>query len=1186
MPPEHLLAASFEPLRVATSIVIAIVASHAALALSARVGSRSGSARLPWLLGGGLSVGLGIAAMHFVGMLAMHLPVPVTYDATLTIISFVVAVIASTAALAAATTSTLRIGPMLVASTLFGTGVAGMHYVGMAALRGPFSVTHDPARVALSLAIAVGAAAVAFRLAYQLRNVAGRRGFALQLGSATVMGVAIAGMHYTAMSAVHFSAQNHTAANALSGIAHDQVGTLVTAVGLIVLTAAILVAFLDQRARHAAREASLTNERYREMAEAMPQIVWTARGDGVVEYFNRRWSEYTGIPENRALEVGWQCVIHPDDYDLTIERWTDALSRGVPFDMEIRIKRAIDGEYRWHLARSVPLVDADGRIIKWLGTSTDTHEQKRAAAILLDRQVTLEHRIEDREAEAERATALYQLLAENATDMVSTHGPNGAFDYATPSWREYVGVELASKRPVDFCHPEDVARLAANHLLGLRSSQLVTTVWRCRRADGSYGWLETRARAVRDAVTKRVVTFVCATHDVSDRQRREQEFQLLHGIVLAVTSAPNLDAALDVTLRQVCAATDWSYGEVWMPSRDARRLERSSVWHARDGIDVAALTSGSVGLTLAPNEGIAGLAWKEGEVIWIRDMVADARTKNALVSAAGFTAGVAVPVTMQGIVVAVLVFMMPTAVADDARRVALVSVVGAQLGALVARMRDELALRESEEKYRQLVEQAADAILLVDADRQCVEANTRAGLLLGRSPLELIGRRLDSFLSSDVAGMAAMGAVNTGEVLTAEYWVRRADGTSIPVEASAALLPDRRVQIIARDISGRRELERLKDEFLSVVSHELRTPLTSIRGSLGLLASGSLASAPEKGQRMLDVAVVNTDRLIRLINDILDVERINSGTIPMEPDWCDGSDLSRSVAEAMRPMADRAGVSLHVRGCPTRLWADSDRITQALTNLVGNAIKFSPSGSIVELNLSMAHGNALFEVRDHGRGIPADKLEIIFERFQQVDTSDAREKGGTGLGLAITRGIVRQHGGRIWAENTTDGAGGTSFKFSLPLRDDGDGTTAYAANTQANAHVTRILVIEDDLALANVIATALEAHGFEVEVAHNGAEAIELHQVSKADVLIVDLSLPDINGLDLLERIRVGHRSSFPNAPAIIYTASDPNGAARDRIRGMGAELATKSRVSTEALVERVIRLLNAPSVEPMRAAS
>lgn len=686
------------------------------------------------------------------------------------------------------------------------------------------------------------------------------------------------------------------------------------AAGIAMLGVATLIAMFRQRRHTVARSAALTNARYREMAEAMPHIVWTARPDGTVDYYNRHWCEYTGISSDATLGAPWGTGLHPEELKVARERWANALAEGTPFEVDDRIRRATDGELRWHFVRAVPVRDDDGRITAWFGTCNDIHERKRAQAILLDQQVTLEHRIVVREAEAERATALYQLLAENATDMVSMHVPTGVFDYATPSWTEYVGTDVLGLAPLDFCHPDDVELLMTNYKLGFSSTGLITTVWRCRRPDGSYGSLETHTRAVHDPVTKRVATFVCATHDVSERVRREQEFELLHGIVLEVSSAATLDDAIDVTLRQLCTATGWSYGEAWIPSTDGARLERSSTWYALDGTDVTLLATQCEGLSVQRDEGITGLAWASGEVIWARDIATDPRTRDvAPASAVGFTAGIAVPVTTEGVVVAVLVFMMPAPSPGDASRIAFVSVVAERLSALVARKRDEAALRESEEKYRQLVEQAADAILLIDADGRCAEANTRAGLLLGRSPFELIGRPLSSFMSSDLAGQEPMPTVRGTEVLTAEGWVRHADGTSVPVEASAARLPDQRTQIIARDISSRKELERLKDEFLSVVSHELRTPLTSIRGSLGLLASGTLTSTPAKGQRMLDVAVANTDRLIRLINDILDVERISSGAVPMEPDWCDGSELARSVADALRPMADRAGIALRVK---------------------------------------------------------------------------------------------------------------------------------------------------------------------------------------------------------------------------------------------------------------------------------
>jgi signal transduction histidine kinase len=228
-----------------------------------------------------------------------------------------------------------------------------------------------------------------------------------------------------------------------------------------------------------------------------------------------------------------------------------------------------------------------------------------------------------------------------------------------------------------------------------------------------------------------------------------------------------------------------------------------------------------------------------------------------------------------------------------------------------------------------------------------------------------------------------------------------------------------------------RESERLKDEFLSVVGHELRTPLTSIRGSLGLLEGGVLGELPQDAANMVAVAVLNTDRLVRLINDILDIERMAAGCLSLDPARVDAAELVNQSIQVVQATADAAGVELHSDVQPLTVLADADRIIQTLVNLFGNAIKFSPAGSVVTVTVTCDKGGALFSVRDTGRGIPADRLEGIFERFRQVDASDSREKGGTGLGLPIARGIVEQHGGHIWAENHQ--GEGSTLSFTLPL---------------------------------------------------------------------------------------------------------------------------------------------------------
>jgi signal transduction histidine kinase len=222
---------------------------------------------------------------------------------------------------------------------------------------------------------------------------------------------------------------------------------------------------------------------------------------------------------------------------------------------------------------------------------------------------------------------------------------------------------------------------------------------------------------------------------------------------------------------------------------------------------------------------------------------------------------------------------------------------------------------------------------------------------------------------------------------------------------------------LALDVTHRDRVEKMKDEFIAVVSHELRTPLTSMYGSLKLLDSGLLRQEPEKEKRLLTIAVDSTNRLMRLVNDILDIERIESGTVKMVKAVYEVSELMAKVVDAIEPLADSAGIKLSVSDSGGNVWVDIDRMIQTFTNLIGNAIKFSPRGSTIWFTASKQAGQMLFQVRDGGRGIPPDKLATIFERFQQVDASDARSGEGTGLGLAICRSIVEQHGGHLWVES-------------------------------------------------------------------------------------------------------------------------------------------------------------------------
>lgn len=231
-------------------------------------------------------------------------------------------------------------------------------------------------------------------------------------------------------------------------------------------------------------------------------------------------------------------------------------------------------------------------------------------------------------------------------------------------------------------------------------------------------------------------------------------------------------------------------------------------------------------------------------------------------------------------------------------------------------------------------------------------------------------------------------------------------------------------------MSERREVERLKKEFVSTVSHELRTPLTSIRGSLTLLSVGALGSLPEQAKKVVSIAERNTIRLITLINDILDIEKLESGKLDMVFDTVQMSNVLDRSAEAVRAFAEQNGIKLEMIHTNASVYADGDRLVQVIVNLVSNAVKFSPKGQTVTVAVSEIPNWVEVKVIDRGRGIPPKYKNLLFQRFQQVEASDARKKGGTGLGLAICKGIIEAHGGTIGVES--EEGKGSIFWFKIP----------------------------------------------------------------------------------------------------------------------------------------------------------
>ena len=458
-------------------------------------------------------------------------------------------------------------------------------------------------------------------------------------------------------------------------------------------------------------------------------------------------------------------------------------------------------------------------------------------------------------------------------------------------------------------------------------------------------------------------------------------------------------------------------------------------------------------------------------------------------------------------------------------------------------------LRDQQFYTRSLIESNIDALMTTDPAGIITDVNKEMEALTGCTRDELIGAPFKNYFTDSARAEAGIKlALREKRVTDYELTARARDGRTTVVSYNATTFYDRDrtlqgVFAAARDVTERKhieqmlqeknielelaksvaeqtverleDVERLKQGFLSTVSHELRTPLTSIRGSLGLLASGAVGSLSDEVVEVVAVAERNAIRLIALINDILDLERLETGKIELEFGQVPVDSILRRAIESVATFGRKHGVTVDAPVVSSMIWADADRIVQVLVNLLSNAVKFSPPAGVVTIGVQPGEGWVDFRVTDHGRGVPAAYHRAIFERFRQVETSDAREKGGTGLGLAICKSIIEQHGGTIGVESE-EGAGST-FWFRVPT----------ALRPVVPRLGRAILVCADDAERRGFFEKVITQAGYAVITVPGADAAWEV--LKGGDVAVVLLKCD----LDLLAHIR--REPAFGTVPVILF---------------------------------------------------
>lgn len=469
-----------------------------------------------------------------------------------------------------------------------------------------------------------------------------------------------------------------------------------------------------------------------------------------------------------------------------------------------------------------------------------------------------------------------------------------------------------------------------------------------------------------------------------------------------------------------------------------------------------------------------------------------------------------------------------------------------ELGQMLRQQQEESIQRQA------ILTSIADGVVVNDADGQTILVNPAAARILDVSAQQLIGRDFRALFSvfgtrsreEAIAAMEALLDTQCPDVHQAFEMTLEVDRRVIHAQLSPVLTPRNDflgVVTIFRDITKEVEADRAKSEFVSNVSHELRTPMTAIKGYTDLLHAGAVGPITEGQERFLRIIKNNADRLTALINDLLDISRVETGRVRFELRPVQIGDVIAEVAGVLARQAEakHQKFTYEVVGGLPEVMGDRDRLHQVLTNLVSNAIRYTPEDGEVEVRAYPVEGSVRVDVRDTGIGITPDDLGRIFERFYRADHPLVRETGGSGLGLAIAKMFVEMHGGRVWVESEL--GRGSTFTFVLPVPVQVEEETRRVP-PRLVVRTRTVLVVDDDPDIANLVKMQLEEGGYRVSIVGSGPLVIAKAQENQPDLIVLDLILPDADGMDVLCALKGNEATA--DIPVIVLTIVPDDGTA------------------------------------------
>jgi PAS domain S-box-containing protein len=983
------LTGSYDFSEVTRSVLIAIVASYAALDLAGRVTAARGRARLAWLSGGASAMGIGIWAMHFKGMLAFHLPVSVKYHWPTVLASLLVAVLASAVALYVSSQHKMRPVAALTGSIFMGAGIAGMHYIGMAALRLPAITRYSPVLVTCSILLAILFSLIALLMAFGLREET-RWSVPRRLGSATVMGVAVSAMHYTGMAAASFiPASPPDLSYAVSVPPVGNSGVVIVA--LIVFVAAIATSSVDRRRGE---------DRLRLVIDTAPAMLHSARPDGYVDFFNKRWLEYVGVSLEELGGWQWTNVIHPEDVVDVVGKWRSSVATGRPFEAEARLRRT-DGEYRLMLLRKMPLRDEAGGIVKWYGSAIDIEERKRA------------------EQELRQAEEHIRAILEYSPNWIFLKDTEGRYLMVNREIERVFGTsqeQIKGKTDSEIVPPELAAEYRANDLKVLRAGLTMEFEEIALLEDGPHTSIVHKFPLFDTHGNIYAIGGVAT--DITERKRAEEarrysEEQYRTVVEAASDAVISMDENGGILLANPATARIFGYEPVELIGKPLTVLMPEFIRKLHEAGFRRYLATGQRHLNWQGTD-VTGLR-KNGQEFPVEVSFGE-MTSNGRKVFTGFIRDIS------------------------------------------EKKRAEAELRESEARFRLVADSAPVMIWMSGTDKLCTYFNKPWLDFTGRS----IDRELGNGWANGVDPEDLQKCLETytqsfdrREPFKMEYRLRRHDGEfrwisdiGVPrfnpdrsfagyIGSCIDVTDQRRAQEHLRQ--AQEDLARVSrvvamGELAAAIAHEVNQPLGAVVANASASLRWLAGQPPNLGEarEAIDRTVRDANRASEVIVRI----RALLQKVPPQMEQLDVNVVIREVLTLAGNELLRSGIAVQTDLAPDvpNVFGDRVQLQQVLLNLILNGIDAmrTITDRPRELRIKTAKhpDGVLIQVHDSGDGVNPEQANHIFDPFFTTKSQ------GIGIGLSVGRSIVEAHGGRLWF--TPGPSHGVVFQFTVPKADTSD----------------------------------------------------------------------------------------------------------------------------------------------------